>query len=64
VRDHDGELGAQRHADPTATHGGMPVAEFVAHTMAGLAAGSDEILVGGAARMRAAPEQVFAAMNR
>jgi uncharacterized oxidoreductase len=60
----DTELGVDRRADPTATHGGMPVAEFVEHTMAGLAAGSEEILVGGAARMRVAPEQMFAAMNR
>jgi uncharacterized oxidoreductase len=60
----DTELGVDRRSDPTASHGGMPVAEFVKHTMAGLASGSDEILVGGAARMKAAPEQMFAAMNR
>jgi uncharacterized oxidoreductase len=60
----DTELGVDRRSDPNATHGGMPVAEFVRDTMAGLAAGSDEILVGGAARMRAAPEEMFAAMNR
>ncbi len=60
----DTELGSDRRAGLTATHGGMPVAEFVEHTMAGLAAGSEEILVGGAARMRAAPDQMFAAMNR
>ena len=60
----DSELGTDRRTDPAATHGGMPVAEFVAHTMAGLAAGSEEILIGGAARMKAAPEQLFAAMNR
>jgi uncharacterized oxidoreductase len=60
----DTELGVDRRSDPTATHGGMPVAEFVKHTIAGLAAGSDEILIGGAARIKAAPEQMFAAMNR
>lgn len=60
----DSELGADRRTDPDATHGGMPLAEFVRHTMTGLKAGEDEILVGGAARMRSAPEQMFAAMNR
>ena len=34
----------------------MPIADFVATAMAGLTAGSDEILVGGAARMKAAPD--------
>jgi uncharacterized oxidoreductase len=60
----DTELGVDRRSDPTATHGGMPVAEFVEHTMAGLAAGSDEVLVGGAARIKAAPDEMFAVMNR
>lgn len=60
----DTELGSDRRADPSRSHGGMPVAEFVAAAMAGLASGSDEILVGGAARMRAAPDDMFAAMNR
>jgi uncharacterized oxidoreductase len=60
----DTELGVDRRADPTRSHGGMPVAEFLASAMAGLAAGSDEILVGAAARMKAAPDEVFAAMNR
>jgi uncharacterized oxidoreductase len=59
----DTELGGDRRADPSRSHGGMPVAEFVAAAMAGLASGSDEILVGGAARMRAAPDAMFAAMN-
>jgi uncharacterized oxidoreductase len=60
----DTELGVDRRSDPTATHGGLPVADFVRDTMAGLADGSDEILVGGAARMRAAPDEMFLVMNR
>src|SRR4051794_35677122 len=60
----DTELGAERRADPTQSHGGMPVAEFVARSMAGLESGSDEIMVGGAARMRNAPDEMFAVLNR
>jgi uncharacterized oxidoreductase len=60
----DTELGAERRADPGQSHGGMPVAEFVARAMAGLGSGSDEIMVGGAARMRSAPEEMFAILNR
>jgi uncharacterized oxidoreductase len=60
----DTELGGDRRDDPARTHGGMPVADFVAAAMAGLASGSDEILVGGAARMKASPEEMFALMNR
>jgi uncharacterized oxidoreductase len=51
----DTELGAERRADPGQSHGGMPVAEFVAQALTGLESGADEIMVGGAARMRAAP---------
>jgi uncharacterized oxidoreductase len=60
----DTELGADRRADATRSHGGMPVPEFVAHAMAGLDSGDDEVLVGAAARMKAAPDELFAAMNR
>jgi len=57
------ELGAERRSDPTASHGGMPVAEFVAAAMAGLDGGEDEVLVGFAAQSRAHPDQVYARLN-
>jgi uncharacterized oxidoreductase len=60
----DTELGAERRADPTQSHGGMPVTEFVARAMAAMESGLDEIMVGGAARMRTSPEEMFAVLNR
>jgi uncharacterized oxidoreductase len=59
----DTELGAERRSDPTASHGGLPVAEFVAAAMAGLEKGQDEVLVGFAAQSRAHPDQVYARLN-
>lgn len=44
---------------PTAAHGGMRVAEFVAETVAGLEAGAEEILVGLSQRLKADPEGMF-----
>lgn len=60
----DTELGADRRSDPKQTHGGMPIAEFVAEALAGWESGADEVMVGGAARMRSAPDEMFAVLNR
>lgn len=59
----DTELGADRRDDPAQSHGGMPVDAFVAAALAGLASSEDEIMVGGAARLRAAPDEMFRIMN-
>ncbi len=59
----DTELGADRRTDPTATHGGMPLAEFVAGAMAGLDAGVDEIMVGTTSAFRASPDTFYARLN-
>jgi len=59
----DSELGSARRNDPDRSHGGMPVDAFVAEAMAGLASDQDEVMVGGAARMRAAPDQMYQLMN-
>jgi uncharacterized oxidoreductase len=60
----DTELGADRRDDPERSHGGMPIDEFLAEALAGLASGADEIMVGAAARMRAAGDQMFPILNR
>ncbi|WP_394367732.1 SDR family NAD(P)-dependent oxidoreductase [Nonomuraea phyllanthi] len=59
----DTELGGDLRDDPTATHGGMRVAEFVAETVAGLEAGADEILVGLSQQLKADPEGMFDTLN-
>jgi uncharacterized oxidoreductase len=59
----DTELGTDRRTDPTATHGGMPLDEFLSAAITGLAATDDEILVGGAANMRTAPDELFTILN-
>ncbi|QFY10247.1 SDR family NAD(P)-dependent oxidoreductase [Nonomuraea phyllanthi] len=59
----DTELGGDLRDDPTATHGGMRVAEFVAATVAGLEAGADEILVGLSQQLKADPEGMFDTLN-
>lgn len=60
----DTELGHQNRNDPHQSHGGIPVEEFMREAMAGLARDQYEILVGGAKRMKAAPDEMFAAMNK
>jgi uncharacterized oxidoreductase len=60
----DTELGADRRDDPGRSHGGMPLEEFLAEALAGLASGADEIMVGAAARMRAAGDGMFPMLNR
>lgn len=59
----DTELGGDLRADPGLTHGGMPVAEFVAETVARLESGADEVLVGLAQRLKADPEGMFTTLN-
>jgi uncharacterized oxidoreductase len=59
----DTELGADRRTDPEATHGGMPIAQFVAEALAGLAADDPEIMVGSTSHFRANPDEMYARMN-
>jgi uncharacterized oxidoreductase len=59
----DTELGHDRRADPAATHGGMPITDFITAAMAGLASPTDEILIGAAARMKATPDDMLRIMN-
>lgn len=59
----DTTIGPELRDDPTQTQGGMPVPEFVASALAGLASEADEILIGTAAPFKAAPEAAFSTLN-
>jgi uncharacterized oxidoreductase len=62
----DTELGHDRRAGaptPAASHGGMPVKEFVDEVFKGFEAGLPEIAVGGAVDLRANGEKAFEGMN-
>jgi uncharacterized oxidoreductase len=60
----DTELGHQNREDKNQSHGGIPVSEFLAEAIAGLESDNYETRVGGAKRMAAAPEEMFAILNR
>lgn len=60
----DSELGRERWAKGAASHGGMPVAEFVASMLEGLESDQLELAVGEAEGMRARREALFPVINR
>ncbi len=59
----DTELGHDRRADKTQTHGGMPVEEFLREAMEALENDTYEALIGGAKNLHDQNEKLFAAMN-
>ena len=59
----DTELGHERRADKTQSHGGAPIAEVIAEAMEGLKADIPEIAVGQSKGMRAKREELFDMMN-
>ena len=59
----DTELGHQRRADKTHTHGGIPISEFLAEAMDGLKNDIPEIAVGQSKGLRAKREELFDNMN-
>ena len=59
----DSELGRERWQKGQSSHGGMPVAEFVAEMLRALEADLPEAAVGQAEGMRAKREGLFDAMN-
>lgn len=60
----DTELGHDRRADKTQSHGGIPVAEFLEEAMDGLKNGLPEIAVGQSKGLRAKREELFELINR
>ena len=59
----DTELGAELRGGQAGTHGGMPVADFLAEAMAGLEKGDDEVTVGHAKNLREKRKTAFGFMN-
>lgn len=59
----DTELGHDRRADKSQTHGGMPVGEFLAEALEALRKDTYEALIGGARNLHDQNEKLFAAMN-
>ena len=60
----DTELGHHNREDKSQSHGGMPVAEFVAAALKGMEKDEYEIAVGQAIGLRAKREELFTMMNR
>ena len=60
----DTELGHERRADKTQTHGGIPIAEFLSEAMEGLKNDVPEIVVGHSKNLRAKGEELFHSMNQ
>lgn len=60
----DTELGHQRRADKTQTHGGIPVSGFLAEAMEALKNDLLEAPIGEAKGLRAKREEMFNIMNR
>jgi uncharacterized oxidoreductase len=60
----DTELGHERRADKSQSHGGMPIAEFIAGAMAALEADTLEAPIGQAVGLREGRETLFSRMNR
>jgi uncharacterized oxidoreductase len=59
----DTELGSDRRADKTQTHGGMPVDEFIAQAMDAIENDTLEAPVGPAVNLREKGEALFEVMN-
>jgi uncharacterized oxidoreductase len=60
----DTELGHQNRSDKSQSHGGIPVAEFLQEAMTGLENDNYETRVGGAKKMAAQPDEMFAILNK
>lgn len=60
----DTELGYQRRSDPSQSHGGLPIHEFITEAMEAIKNDVLEAAVGDAKGIRAKPEEVFKMMNR
>jgi len=60
----DTELGHERRADKTQTHGGMPVSEFLTEAMEALKNDVLEAAIGESKGLRAKREEMFNIMNR
>lgn len=60
----DTELGSDRRHDKSQTHGGMPVAAFLAEAMAALENDELEVAVGMAKNLRDKREAMFPVMNQ
>jgi len=59
----DTELGHDRRADKSLTHGGMPVSEFIKAAMEALELDQQEIAVGQAVGLRGKREELFDRIN-
>jgi uncharacterized oxidoreductase len=60
----DTELGGDRRADPSQSHGGMSVSEFIAEAMTALKKDVVEAAIGQSVGLRAKREEMFNMMNR
>jgi uncharacterized oxidoreductase len=59
----DTELGHQRREDKTQSHGGLPIAEFLAEAMQAIEKDELEAAVGHSKNLRAKREEMFSVMN-
>ena len=59
----DTELGHERRADKTQTHGGIPISEFLTEAMEGIRNDTLETVVGQSKGLRAKREELFDNMN-
>ena len=60
----DTELGHERRADKTQTHGGIPISEFISEAMEAIKNDTFEAAIGDAKGLRAKREDAFPFMNR
>lgn len=60
----DTELGHERRADKTQTHGGIPISQFLTEAMEGISNDTLETLVGDAKGLRSQGEKLFDNMNK
>lgn len=60
----DTELGNDRRSDPSQSHGGIPVSEFLAEAMEAIENDLFEAAIGQAKGLRAKREELFSTMNR
>ena len=60
----DTELGHERREDKSASHGGMPVGEFLTEAMEAIKNDTLEAAIGQAKGLRAKREELFGMMNK
>jgi uncharacterized oxidoreductase len=60
----DTELGHERRADKTQTHGGIPISEFISEAMVAIKNDVFEAAIGDAKSLRAKREEAFPFMNK